>query len=407
MSGPLIFISHSKELPACEGFRVELTRALENAGFSTWTDNEQLRASDDWEQRINRALALCRASVVVLSPPAVRSGFVPYEINTLVHRRSQAPRFKLLTVYCDGLTPEDLQVSAAWRAVNLQRLQAVKPSVLDIVDELRPLLEVHRRDSPQARLENAITQALEPAGRSALSAAAERLSVTPEAMDLDLAQAVGQHLLEVSVDEQYQALRLIADVSVQVAIDVYKKVAPHGWVPSAAGDAVRAAAGRPRGQRGAGINASLPLTCGMYVSRAFHDWRACEVEGNVSDDDVEELVGRARLALLEWLQHPAEEPVPADADIDADVADAEDDLPFLILPLDAAFPAALAAVRERWPHVPILVRCAEETEAAFEARALPFTPILRPPIVPDEEAQNIHMYMNNMKALKRRGRLAP
>jgi hypothetical protein len=94
MAGPLIFISHNKDDAAPRAFRERLAEALPDAGFSTWADTDQLTPSDTWCAEIDQALVLCRGSVVLLSPPALGSKFVPYEISVLAHRRRMAPRFR-------------------------------------------------------------------------------------------------------------------------------------------------------------------------------------------------------------------------------------------------------------------------------------------------------------------------
>ncbi|MES1255602.1 MAG: hypothetical protein ABUS56_08340 [Acidobacteriota bacterium] len=124
----------------------------------------------------------------------------------------------------------------------------------------------------------------------------------------------------------------------------------------------------------------------------------------MSDNDVEELLERSRGALLEWLGHDPDDHVPSDDEIDKAIAEADDDLPFLVLPLDAAFPAALLAVRTAWKHVPVLLRCSGESPEAFNARNLPFMTILQPAVVPAEEARIIPKHQEYLRTFRRRAR---
>jgi hypothetical protein len=249
-----------------------------------------------------------------------------------------------------------------------------------------------------------LVERLARAGSGAQQAAAYRLRIQPRQWEIDLPTALARRLLEVPIEAQFRALSVIADVDREAASAVFRQVAPHGWITAMAAEQVRDAAGRAHGERGLGVNAACVETCNMHVRCAFHAWSTCEVEGNPSDDDIDEFMRRARAALLQWMQHDHDEPEPQDREIDAEVAESQDDLPFLVLPPDAAFSAVLARIRDAWPHVPVMLRCTGDSLEPLAGRGLPHIALLDPPIVPAVEASIIAQHRDYVRRLDRRAR---
>ncbi len=404
---PLIFISHSAKDPEAAEALPELALRLREAGLDAWYDRERLALPGfQWRHEIEENLHLCRAAVVLMSPSALQSDWVLYEASVLAHRSRMAAGFLLLPMLVDGVCVEQLR-GPRWGAIELDAVQIVHGdpvrSQQKVLERLQPLRKRYQADAPEARLENALVHHLNKAGKDAQRSAAARLKIEPREWEIDLATAVARRLLEVPIEAQFDALRMIADTEPDVAIDLYEKVAPHGWITPDVAEQVRRAAGRPSGERGFGLNAERSVTCAMHVRSGFFGWQICEVEGSVSDDDVAEFVRRARASLLQWMRHDFDHAPPDDDEIDHEISVA-DDLPFLVLPIDAAFPAVVAAIRQAWPHVPILLRCPGESSELFASRGLPHAAMLEPPIEPAEEIRIMRLYANCRSSLRRRAR---
>jgi len=71
-----IFICYQHE---DSDFAEVLINRVENAGFNTWIDDNQLRAGEDWRAGIDQAIKDAFALIVIMSPKAKASEYVTYE----------------------------------------------------------------------------------------------------------------------------------------------------------------------------------------------------------------------------------------------------------------------------------------------------------------------------------------
>lgn len=403
MAAPLIFISHSASDDAEKV--AELAARLREAGFEPWLDRDILEADDEWRREIDEALTLCNGGVVVVSPAALDSEWVKHEASVLSQHRRADDEFVLVTMLVDGLVVEDLH-RPDWEPQALWEFQTAAPGIgptaqQSAIKALSALLERDTASEYEERLENVLVKRLAAAGTGALRTAAGRLGIRPS-WRIDRATALTRQLLRAPMEQQYEALAVIADVDAELALKVYELVAPHSWISAVSAEQVRTVAKGESGKRGLALNTALSVTCLMHVRCGFHTWRACEVLGPASDRDVDELVAGARLALLHWMGLDFErDEVPCDRMINDLIVDASDMLPFLVLPPEAAFPAALEALRERWPDAPIVLRHGDEPLAGRQLETV--TP-LTPPIDAEEEARIVPLYERHQNVLNLRMR---
>ena len=110
-----VFISHSAsraEEPDTQTFLETLVARLHSeVGFEALADQKDLKAGDEWLQRVYAWMGLCDAAVILLSPRAVtreNSTWVPRETNLLLWRKALDPRFVVIPVLIGGVTPADL-----------------------------------------------------------------------------------------------------------------------------------------------------------------------------------------------------------------------------------------------------------------------------------------------------------
>jgi isopentenyl diphosphate isomerase/L-lactate dehydrogenase-like FMN-dependent dehydrogenase len=71
-----VFISYQHD----DGdFADALIQRVQEAGFPTWIDNDQLQAGTDWREGIDHAIKASCALIVIMSPAAKASEYVTYE----------------------------------------------------------------------------------------------------------------------------------------------------------------------------------------------------------------------------------------------------------------------------------------------------------------------------------------
>jgi hypothetical protein len=85
MSQPRIFVSYSRK---DRDITQRLVADLQKAGAEVWVDVEGIR-SGNFMQAIDKALAECDWMVLILSPSALESQYVPEETYTALHRVKQ------------------------------------------------------------------------------------------------------------------------------------------------------------------------------------------------------------------------------------------------------------------------------------------------------------------------------
>lgn len=74
---PHVFISYKSE---DSEFAFEVDRTIREAGFETWIDQVKLVGGDDWREEIDEALRNSFALVLVVSPRAMNSMYMGYEM---------------------------------------------------------------------------------------------------------------------------------------------------------------------------------------------------------------------------------------------------------------------------------------------------------------------------------------
>src|SRR4051812_32702182 len=105
---PCVFVSHSAREPQAAAVRDAVYRALDDSGrYRVFLDRESLEPGALWRSEINHWLGLCDAAVVVLSPSALQSTYVAYELALLGYRFTDATDPRLVPVLVPPVTPED------------------------------------------------------------------------------------------------------------------------------------------------------------------------------------------------------------------------------------------------------------------------------------------------------------
>ncbi len=107
MSNNHIFISHNTKDDA---FVQQLRIALESLNLPTWVDSRDQPAGTKLAPEITAAIEQARHFLVVLSPNAINSSWIPKEIRTALAVEKQRPGFRVIPLLLPGVEPSALNL---------------------------------------------------------------------------------------------------------------------------------------------------------------------------------------------------------------------------------------------------------------------------------------------------------
>jgi hypothetical protein len=277
-----IFISHSAKSTADAEYLAAVKKGLETAGFDVWLDRQDLKAGDDWNQKIGNSLVYCQGAVVLTSKDSLASFYVQHEISNLLlrWRRERDPQtgesaFPLCPVLLSAdVVPElekDFSKAIRFTDVNYIAAGPAADAVTRLVDAFKGIQDFDSDNSPLAAVEDQIMSILAvPTLRRTMMRAAQQAGfpaptgATIEAIALELAR----NLLTRPLEAVYQfLLALGAGITHEQRRNLFHLAAP-AWVSPEA--AVRLAGALAKMPPDACIvNAEyVDFTPGMYLRRA-------------------------------------------------------------------------------------------------------------------------------------------
>lgn len=132
-----VFVSYSRK---DERFVLPLAGEIDGQGRSfgvkTWVDQRDIKAGDDWDRRIDEAIARCSAFLIVLSPESVESRDVRAELNRAIelkkpllpvmYRETRLPR-RILEQFID-LTDDGAPIAGHAAAI-IGRLSTLESAI--------------------------------------------------------------------------------------------------------------------------------------------------------------------------------------------------------------------------------------------------------------------------------------
>jgi hypothetical protein len=158
MRKPRVFISHVNGDASSEAIWPELAKSLAAKGFEVLVDRAMLRAGDLWRAEIYGWIGLCDAAVVLISKQATddpSKHWVARETTCLVCRRYQEPSLKIIPVFLDGVTRENLGETERFRDLKLPEFICVEggqvETIIEGLKDLQPMAE-----TPLIRLANQV-----------------------------------------------------------------------------------------------------------------------------------------------------------------------------------------------------------------------------------------------------------
>ena len=263
-----IFISHSTAADDADGraYVNALVSGLSAARdendrprFEIFYDRKSLEGGDDWNLKIVNYLIYCHAAVFVLSPRALESEFVKFEVSNLMARRARQrdpnnqPSFVVVPVlpWIPGTadSPQAFQKDifakldeGFWKAIGFSAaINLVGPAdAPTILQDLLPRLsgvEVESQDEAIAQLERDIATYLENVKPDLMEAAAKAADFPPPPPGATTAEAalhVTRALLLLPLDRVFKALDQMRASLKQDLVEVFHLLAPCWVSPEAA-----------------------------------------------------------------------------------------------------------------------------------------------------------------------------
>jgi hypothetical protein len=318
-----VFVSHSAKEKEAQEIQAALIEALKvSPDIVPLLDKTDLEPGDMWRSRINLWVGGCDAAVILLSGKALTSPWVFYEAALLTYRRACNPGFLVVPVYVD--VAADVVQKSHLHPTEITEIQAIHSAgrpVADVVAEIVKALEkavccgsspVEKRAKRLARLfdlfkETHLRDAAKfiaydlrpwlPADDAQLILAAQLQSVGMRAAARAILNL--QENLPVGVAEQEREEWL------QRVVDLVAS----SWVDHRTVERIPAIAKGLAAPCAVGLNATSPVTAGMYVLRSCAEepkpWKLLPCDGIVGQDRIEETiaelsgkVGRALAAEL-------------------------------------------------------------------------------------------------------------
>jgi hypothetical protein len=423
MSKPKVFLSYSTRDPLSDRLLAQLEDALRN-NFEVFTDRTALQPNDDWRRKLYAWLGMCRAAVILLSPPAVsQSSWVLAEATILGWRRTLEKDFTLLPLLMPGIQARDLSdPQGRFAAVNLSLPQWVEVDPNDLLATVLKVEQVlaagtrDRREGPLLRPRQIIASKLGtiPDKRILRSVAEDALQVDLGGWDPDATDElkIAHGLLTADLERVERALKdLLPLLPVrETACEIVWRVS-HVWIDArAAADLARLATVErppPLDQPPMlAINAHEAVTGEMYVRRACCDdptnWPAVTPlvdndTGEPVDDSVGDPVGRIATILLSRMAKKLGLFQGEMKRVTGHLARRGPDRPaFVILPLrpketDAVDPADVPALRGRLPGCTFLLMTGASACAAHAALG---ATMIAPQLEGDREEVALQVFRN-------------
>jgi hypothetical protein len=308
VNAPKIFLSHSaKEEPACT-ILYELYDGLVGAGYDVLVDRARLQEDTGapWRDALGTWMELCDGAVVLLDERARdESLWVPYETAILSWRRTRDPRFRLVPICVDPVTPVSLTQSRL-EPTDISALQALaitadagarreRPDyVRATLEALAPLKEAASAETAIERIERLIESYLDVEDTLIVDAARE-LGEDLGRWDPKLTRrrALSRLLLSRGLPEAVRALRPLPLPKDRMRYVV--ELLATAWVDLRAVSDIRPIAYGAREGRAIAINTEEVQICDMYLLRASgaapdHPWRCVELPTGLDEGGAEALI---------------------------------------------------------------------------------------------------------------------
>lgn len=395
-----VFISHSaREHQRANEVRQAIKSKLkaEPDQYAVLMDDDRLDPGDAWRSRINLWLGACDAAIVVISPAALTSAYVAFELNILGYRHWSEQRagreFRIIPLLVD-VTMEQVNASILresqaneWNAVIIDSGTGNDPAacVDQVVDALHDVVPFGSH--PIEQLAKALARSL-PEDEDPLDLAAAALALE---IPFDIQQSkrglLALRLLHAGMsDDAVAALDQLRGAP-KMNLDIATEILSCTWVDLKAGDLRTHVTGADRTPLV--LNAQYNDTARMYVAAARYakdpPFLSHFAETNPVVEELEpkarraEVIGRVKKALLAELNETEENLALALSDYHRKKAPV-----FVALQEPSPDAETLADLRVKFPYVTFFVLTGPAGNAARLDDGKVY--VIRPPLHDQDEA---------------------
>jgi len=303
-----VFISGSSKEPKVQEIQTALYAELETSGVLVpLMDRQDLEPGDMWRARINLWVGGCDAAVMLLSPQALQSDWVFYEMALLTYRNETDPGFLVLPVYVD-ITPEEVAASRfhSTAMTSIQNVPGAGRTVAVIVDDVVKELAkaAYRSDSPVERQAKRLASRLDLFEKKALEEASGFIQydlkpwLPADDVRLLLAvqlQSVGMEAaIPALMSLQYNLPAALAEPERERWLHEVTELVASSWVDYRSSDRIAEIAKAKTVRFAVGLNTSSDLTARMYVLRAGLEeprpWMVVSCDGIVGQKTTRETI---------------------------------------------------------------------------------------------------------------------
>jgi len=410
-----IFISHSAKDEAARSVRDAVAAALKTAPdgrYAVLMDKVALEPGDTWRARINLWLGSCDAAVLILSPDALTSPYVGYEVSVLGYRKSGDPSFLIIPVLV-GVTMDEVKAARLAPAQVGEWQKAPDGTPAEVAASVAAELEQHldpRASRPLTRMAQVLESYLPRPGNDVLRrAAAARLEFEllwqPYESDLSqlsfrllgsgMSTACAKAIRALKEDPDYRKdnlshiVQIVASAWVDLRSDRIMKLALAPSPPPIVLNATR------------GDLACMYLDYARYSVDILPAWRFKEANTAIREcadpaAAAKELIDAVTAALLELLDPVAPEKLESELQAYAQLQE-----PIVIGLRAYSFnSAAIAALRDKFKTVTFFLLGGDELDLdeidASEAY------VVRPPLLPHDEIECLSRYAEFDRNVQRR-----
>ncbi|MFN7937307.1 MAG: toll/interleukin-1 receptor domain-containing protein [Bryobacteraceae bacterium] len=325
MGKPRIFISHSAREQDTDSVLRQISEQLKSDGYEVLLDRESLREGTRWREQLYNWMNYCHGAIVLYSPAALESDFVPIEVSVLTSRRHIDPRFIVQTVLMKGFDRSELE-SGIWKSLEVnayqQMSQASEEKASQISQELSRSFQRLKTSvlpkTPLDRMALRLRSLISSVASEVLEDAASELVVPAEPWDsrTDVHNAFVTAMLGADLVNLHKALRRLRDngADADKTREIYELLAP-SWIDYRAAQSLHEVAVATGGRPSVATTGQfLDFTPSMFVRRACcrpirEAWPVKEVPCRSSDNPEGYYSSRVKIALLslaklEVTEHP-------------------------------------------------------------------------------------------------------
>jgi hypothetical protein len=390
MRKPRVFISHStRDDPDTRPLLDDLRTALQD-DFAVLIDKDDLKAGDPWRQTLNTWIGGCDVAIVLLTPKALLSEYVAYEVTILTYREKSLPAQKctLIPVFLGSVNDKAVREARGFGAAQIAEWQAIvgNPGP-ELVEQIRQKLAGLRIlpspiEEQELYLEN-VFRDLVPRGK--IEDALDKLNVELDGWKVEPARSLALALISRGLNAATidVILSIRAYIRDRERLETMFEIMATSWIDLRSSRRLETIAMGGRDQRVVAVNAASDFIARKYVWRAGNrpptdSWNMAAVTGIFSEVAIDPLQMEIRRSLQQVFRLGADE----DLQDQLDWYDEKRQPVFVALPAAGMTTTILGQLRASFPTVTFFLLAGGDKPllSAMEAQNIE---LLEPRLTPD------------------------